>query len=157
MGVDLIAERSGVTKRTLYNRFGSKDQLIAAYLNARDQRWRAHVEQAVAESPTPVDAVTAPFAALGTWTRTHPRGCAFINALAELPDHDHPAHRIAADQKRWLLARFERLAAAAGCPDPRALARRLLLLHEGTLATEPLSLDLFNDATDLAQSLVHAR
>ncbi|WP_326667619.1 TetR/AcrR family transcriptional regulator [Streptomyces sp. NBC_01257] len=154
VGVDLIAEHSGVTKRTLYNQFGSKDRLVAAYLTERDQRWRSLVQAAVDASDTPVTAVTAPFEALRIWSGTNTRGCAFINALAELPDPSHPAYRIAADQKRWLLDLFGELAAKAGCSHPATLATQLLVLHEGTIATQPLALDSVAASTDLARVLV---
>ncbi|CAM5723435.1 hypothetical protein SALBM217S_05729 [Streptomyces griseoloalbus] len=75
-GVDLIAEHSGVTKRTLYNRFGSKDNLVAAYLAERDRRWRSAVRAAVDASDGAEEAVTAPFEALRSWTTTYTRGCA---------------------------------------------------------------------------------
>jgi AcrR family transcriptional regulator len=156
VGVDLIAEHSGVTKRTLYNRFGSKDHLVAAYLAERDQRWRSLVRATVDACDDPVQAVTAPFDALRTWTRTNTRGCAFINALAELPDPAHPAHRIAADQKLWLLNLFKELATAAGCLGSGALATQLLVLHEGALATQPLPLDTLSESADLARALVRA-
>jgi AcrR family transcriptional regulator len=156
VGVDLIAERSGVTKRTLYNQFGSKDNLVAAYLDARSERWRSMVEARVAASHDPVAAVTAPFLTLEEWSRTSTRGCAFINALAELPDPSHPAHRSAADQKHWLLARFSQLAAAAGCDQPDALAVRLLVLHEGALATLPLGHDTVRAGVELARQLTLA-
>ncbi|MET8287878.1 TetR/AcrR family transcriptional regulator [Streptomyces sp. NPDC048448] len=156
VGVDLIAEHSGVTKRTLYNQFGSKDRLVAAYLTERDQRWRSLVRAAVDASNTPAEAVTAPFEALRTWSGTNTRGCAFINALAELPDPSHPAHRIAANQKLWLLNLFKELAATAGCSHPATLAAQLLVLHEGAVATQPLSLDTLPESTDLARVLVQA-
>ncbi|MEV0161975.1 TetR/AcrR family transcriptional regulator [Nonomuraea fuscirosea] len=156
VGVDLIAERSGVTKRTLYNQFGSKDDLVAAYLAGRDRRWRCLVSAAVEACADPVEAVTAPFGALRSWSETNSRGCAFMNALAELPDPEHPAHRIAAAQKRWLLRLFEQLATAAGCQNPAALAVRLLVLHEGALATQPLPFDTLRETTELARALVRA-
>ncbi|MEV5306353.1 TetR/AcrR family transcriptional regulator [Streptomyces diastaticus] len=154
VGVDLIAEHSGVTKRTLYNQFGSKDHLVAVYLTERDRRWRSLVQATVDASATPRDAVLAPFEALATWSATNTRGCAFINALAELPDPAHSAHHIATAQKLWLLDLFETLAAAADCPAPTSLARQLLLLHEGALATQPLRLDTLTEATALARSLI---
>ncbi|MDT0412960.1 MULTISPECIES: TetR/AcrR family transcriptional regulator [unclassified Streptomyces] len=159
VGVDLIAERSGVTKRTLYNQFGSKDRLVAAYLAARDARWRALVRAEVdaVRGRDPVAAVTAPFTALREWSRADAaRGCAFINALAELPDPAHPAHRVAAGQKLWLRALFAHLATEAGCRAPDALATRLLVLHEGALATQPLPLDTLAETTALAGELVRA-
>lgn len=154
VGVDLIAERSGVTKRTLYNRFGSKDRLVAVYLAQRDRRWRSLVDAAVDAAGTPAEAVTAPFEALRTWSRSSARGCAFINALAELPDPAHPAHRIAADQKLWLRDLFARLAAEAGCADPATLATQLFVLHEGALAAQPLPLDTLAATVGLARTLV---
>ncbi|MGW6208562.1 TetR/AcrR family transcriptional regulator [Streptomyces sp. NPDC055089] len=156
VGVDLIAEHSGVTKRTLYNQFGSKDHLVATYLAERDQRWRSLVQASVDAADTPAEAVTAPFEALRTWTETNSRGCAFINALAELPDPSHPAHRIAANQKRWLRNLFEELAATAGCARPTTLATRLLVLHEGAVATQPLPLDTLPESTALARALVRS-
>ncbi|MFJ3704785.1 MULTISPECIES: TetR/AcrR family transcriptional regulator [unclassified Streptomyces] len=156
VGVDLIAEHSGVTKRTLYNRFGSKDRLVAAYLDGRDRRWRSLVLAAVDALDDPVEKVTAPFDALRTWSAGNTRGCAFINALAELPDPSHPAHRIATNQKLWLRTLFEELATAAGCQEPATLATRLLVLHEGALATQPLPLDTLPVSTDLARALVRA-
>ncbi|MEV6502154.1 TetR/AcrR family transcriptional regulator [Streptomyces prunicolor] len=156
VGVDLIAEHSGVTKRTLYNQFGSKDHLVAAYLTGRDQRWRSVVRAAVDAGDTPAEAVTAPFEALRTWRETNTRGCAFINALAELPDPAHPAHLIAANQKLWLLNLFKELAVTAGCAHPATLATQLLVLHEGALATQPLPLDTLAESTALARALVRA-
>ncbi|CAL9319986.1 TetR/AcrR family transcriptional regulator [Streptomyces sp. R02] len=156
VGVDLIAEQSGVTKRTLYNRFGSKDNLVAEYLAERDRRWRSAVRAAVDASGAAEEAVTAPFEALRSWTTTYTRGCAFLNALAELPDPRHPGHRVAAEQKRWLLGLFEELAAAAGCHGPATLATRLFVLHEGAVATAPLSLGTVAAAGDLARALVRA-
>lgn len=156
VGVDLIAEHSGVTKRTLYNQFGSKDQLVATYLAERDRRWRSLVRAAINACEHPAEAVTAPFEALRTWSEANSRGCAFINALAEIPDTAHPAYRVAADQKSWLLNLFQDLATTAGCAEPETLATRLLVLHEGALATQPLPLATLSASTDLARTLVEA-
>ncbi|MCX5084109.1 TetR/AcrR family transcriptional regulator [Streptomyces sp. NBC_00401] len=156
VGVDLIAEYSGVTKRTLYNQFGSKDRLVATYLAERDQRWRSLVRATVDACDGPVEAVTAPFDALQTWSEANTRGCAFINALAELPDPSHPAHRVAENQKLWLLNLFKELATAAGCSSPATIAAQLLVLHEGALATQPLPLDTLSGSADLARALVRA-
>ncbi|MBD5787405.1 TetR/AcrR family transcriptional regulator [Cellulosimicrobium terreum] len=156
VGVDLVAERSGVTKRTLYNQFGSKDQLVARCLEERDQRWRSLVRATVDACDDPVDAVTAPFEALRTWSGTNARGCAFINALAEIPDPAHPAHRVAVNQKTWLLDQLTQLATAACCSAPDVLALQLLVLHEGLLALQPLSRDPWVAGTAVARGLVRA-
>jgi AcrR family transcriptional regulator len=154
VGVDLIAEHSGVTKRTLYNQFGSKDRLVVAYLEEREQRWQLLVRETIAAAASPRDAVLAPLTAQRTWNQSNPRGCAFINALAELPDPAHPAHLIATQQKLWLLELFTELATAAGCSKPTALAAQLLVLHEGSLVTQQLPLDTLSVSIDLARALV---
>ncbi|MBH0054965.1 TetR/AcrR family transcriptional regulator [Salinibacterium sp. SWN139] len=156
VGVDLIAEHSGVTKRTLYNQFGSKDQLVVAYLEEREQRWQLLVRETIAFAESPVEAVLAPLEAQRTWNQNNPRGCAFINALAELPDATHPAHVVAMKQKQWLIDLFLELATAAGCSAPDTLATQLLVLHEGALVTQQLSLDTLSASIELARELVRA-
>jgi len=132
VGVDTIAREAGVTKKTLYDRFGSKDELIAAYLRERDERWRDQLTRTVERADGPRERILATFDALGAWMNAeNPRGCAFVNAFAELPDPAHPGHRVAADQKQWLLDYLTRLATGAGLPRPKTIGRRLLLLHEG--------------------------
>ena len=133
VGVDLIAAEAGVTKKTLYDRFGSKDNLVVAYLRARDLRWRAVVQRHIDAAADPEAAVLAVFDALIEWRATQgDRGCAMINARAELTDPDHPSRALAADQKRWLRGVFADLLARAGRPDGD-LAVELLLLHEGAV------------------------
>lgn len=156
VGVDLVAEHSGASKRTLYNQFGSKEHLVAAYLSARDARWRSLTEAKVAACEDPVQAVTAPFTALEEWSRTSTRGCAFLNALAELPDPADPGRRIVLEQKVWLRNLFTRLAVDAGAIAPEELATHLLLLHEGALATLPLGMGTLQASVELARSLTRA-
>ncbi|MEU6696641.1 helix-turn-helix domain-containing protein [Pseudonocardia sp. NPDC046786] len=135
VGVDLIAAESGVTKRTLYDRFGSKDALVARYLQERDERWRDAVRARLAALDTPAERVLAPFDVLVPWTAANERGCAFVNAFAELPDPGHPGRAVIADEKRWLRDLLRDELAAAGAADPDGGALVLLLLHEGALAT----------------------
>lgn len=153
VGVDLIASRSGVTKRTLYNRFGSKDTLVATYLLERDRRWRALVTRCVHARAAAAERLVAPFDALREWSSENPRGCAFVNALAELPDPGHPAHRIALEEKRWLRELFARSAEQAGAQHPADLAARLFCLHEGALAMQATAPDL--DGVHIATGLAH--
>jgi AcrR family transcriptional regulator len=138
VGVDTIAAESGVTKRTLYDRFGSKDGLLLAYLRARDDRWRtlvrAHVDAAAGRAR-----VLAPFDALAEWLAAGGRGCCFVNAAAELPDPEHPARQPIRESKQWLRELFRTLLAAEAAPDPDLLARQLLTLHEGALVVASLT------------------
>ncbi|MCK7624299.1 TetR/AcrR family transcriptional regulator [Streptomyces sp. RS10V-4] len=139
IGVEAIAEEAGVTKKTLYDRFGSKDELIVAYLRARDALWRGTLVRYVEEQVrTPQEKLLATFDALRDWLRErNPRGCAFVNAHVELPA-DHPGQRVARDQKTWLLGYLRDLAAEAGAAEPEQLAGQLLILHEGASISHSL-------------------
>lgn len=119
VGVDLIAEEAGTTKKTLYDRFGSKDALVARYLETRAMRWRRYLEGYLAEhAPEPgVDRVLAVFGAIGEWMAGLDRGCAFVNAYAEIGGAEHPGVAVIRDEKQWMLGRFRALAEEAGIDD----------------------------------------
>lgn len=141
VGVDAIAEAAGVTKKTIYDRFRSKDNLITAYLERRDRRYREWITERVAAEPA-ADRPLVVFDALGAWLGAEgARGCAFVNAFGELADPAHPAHRIAREQKAWLRETFRELAAFAGHADAAVLADRLLLLHEGAVVLHSAGAD----------------
>jgi AcrR family transcriptional regulator len=133
VGVEAIAAAAGVTKKTLYDRFGSKDRLVCEYLRARDTRWRAWLtEDVAAHAHTARGRLLRTFDGLGAWMReVGPRGCAFVNALAELPDPDHPGRAVIAEQKRWLVDYLTGLAEDTDAGQPHRLAEQLALLHEG--------------------------
>jgi AcrR family transcriptional regulator len=137
VGVDTIAETAGVTKKTLYDRFGSKDKLIAAYLDRRNRVWQAFLdEQLAARAPgTPEEVILALFSALTDWIAGSRKGCGFINASVELAAPDHPAMPVIVGQKQWMRSEFKAQASLAGLADPDELADRLLLLHEGALVS----------------------
>jgi AcrR family transcriptional regulator len=133
VGVDAIAAAAGVTKKTLYDRFGSKDALVALYLRARDERWRAWLTSYVdTHGSSPRDQILAVFDGLDAWMARHnPRGCGFVNALAELPAPDHPGRAVIRAQKEWLLDYLTSLAKAAGLHRPAQVASALMILQEG--------------------------
>jgi AcrR family transcriptional regulator len=134
VGVDAIAEAADVSKVSLYNNFGSKDRLVAGYLRARDERWRGWFEGYMdgLSGLSPKERLLAVFDAYGEWMeRESPRGCAFINAFAEIPDPGHPAREVIREQKDWMRDYLARLAAEAGAEEPEELADRLFLLLEG--------------------------
>lgn len=139
VGVDTIAEAAGVTKKTLYDRFGSKETLVVAYLQHRDARWRDHVAASLERSPEPgVERILTIFDAADSWSDDNSsKGCSAINARAEIGDgHDgHPVFPEVARQKVWLLDVFEDLCTEAGVPDARAMAEALMLLYEGAIVT----------------------
>ncbi|MDD9154058.1 TetR/AcrR family transcriptional regulator [Plantibacter flavus] len=139
VGVDTIAEAAGVTKKTLYDRFGSKEALVLSYLQHRDARWRAWVDEFLARHPEPgIDRVLAIFdAAIGWSDDNSPKGCSAVNARAEIPDHATSGLVLpeVTRQKQWLLDRFAELITEAGLSDPGARARELMLLYEGAIVT----------------------
>ncbi|WP_326691276.1 MULTISPECIES: TetR/AcrR family transcriptional regulator [unclassified Streptomyces] len=159
VGVDLIAKEAGVTKKTLYDRFGGKDALIAAYLRERDQRWRAWLTEWVdGYDGGPRGRVLTTLDALAEWMlRRNPRGCGFVNAAAELPDPAHPGRQVITEQKRWLRGYLYELGAAAGVTDPgRAgrLADELTLLHEGVMVLRGIG--VVDDPVGAARAMAEA-
>ena len=130
-GVDALVAATGLAKATLYRHFASKDLLIEAFLRRRDLRWRAWLEGAVAERAAAGEPpALAVFDALGEWFASDDfRGCAFINAAAEITSPDHPALDAVREHKR-LLRDYLR-----GLVDDDARADALLLLVEGAIVT----------------------
>ncbi|MGF2950405.1 TetR/AcrR family transcriptional regulator [Microbacterium alcoholitolerans] len=158
VGVDAIAERAGVTKKTLYDRFGSKERLVVAYLAERDRSWRDFLAKRLAEvGDEPVARLRAVFAASGAWAREHSgKGCSMINAHAEISDPAHPAYQVIVGQKHWMLDLFATIAADAGARNPPATGRAVMLLHEGALVTAGMGIitDAYTLAAQHAEDLI---
>ena len=160
VGVDTISSKAGVSKRTLYNRFGGKAELVAEYLRRRDERWRVYLQEQTEGVADPREKLLADFGAYEEWLVGEDfRGCAFANAAAEIPDPDHPARIVAQRHKEGVREHMAALAKEAGFDEPEALAERLLLLLEGAAATaamrrsgEPLGV-----ARSVALELLDAR
>jgi AcrR family transcriptional regulator len=127
-GVDTIAAEVGISKRTLYNHFPSKDALVAAYLK------RGFVEQRASERP-PVEQILRLFDRLekGFGSKDF-RGCRFVNAVAELGDDDRAARKIAIDFKEGRRLWFRERLVAAGAEQADALATQLAMLVDGAIA-----------------------
>ena len=157
VGVDAIAERAGVTKKTLYDRFGSKDRLVVEYLLERDRQWRDFLQERLADAPPGADRVAAVFDAAAQWAAEHGRkGCAMVNAHAEISDPTHPAYAVVVGQKRWMLELLTELVADTGATDPGRVAEQVLLLHEGAVVASSLGAgeDPFARAASAADLLV---
>lgn len=153
-GVDAVIEHAGVATGSLYKNFGGKDALVAAYLQERDDRWRARWEACIAECTDPVDRVLALFTAMERWDQAVPadRGCAHVAAAVQLPDDDHPGARVAADHKQHLADRLHELCSDTGATDPAEIAQDVLLIYEGmhTMITMHLDPDPISRARHLA-------
>ncbi len=131
VGVDLIAEVAGTTKKTLYDRFGSKDELVALYLRRRARVWQGFLAERVESRPAGPVRVLTVFDALDEWLAAQDRGCAFVNAWAEIGGTDHPGVAVVRAEKEWMRARFVALVREAGVPDPDRVGDQLHLLYEG--------------------------
>jgi len=161
VSVDAVAETAGLTKKTLYYHFRSKDDLVAAYLAARDQpnlelfkRWFDETEGALP------DKIAGIFNQLARAAR-HPkwRGCGFLRTTAELANlPGHPAIRIGAAHKKKFEAWLQAMFAAEGIAGATALARQMLLLLDGSFAVVLLHRDAsyMETAGEAARSLVAA-
>ncbi len=139
VGVDLVSKAAGVSKRTLYQQFGSKDELIAASLE--------HAGQAILgiylppadgrtdpAAGTPREQILAVFDALGGWSASPEfRGCPFINTATEIADPQHPARQVARDYKLRMREFFVKQAQRGRARDPQQLADQLLIVFDGAI------------------------
>ncbi|MDO9414900.1 TetR/AcrR family transcriptional regulator [Pararhizobium sp.] len=145
VSVDAVAEKAGVTKRTLYYHFDSKDDLITVYLEARDQPNLALFQRWFAEAGGDVaDRVQAVFVNLAR-SAAHPKwkGCGFLRTSAELVNMPgHPAMKAAARHKKrvedWLCAA---IGGEGETGNTRQLARQIILLLDGSFAVVLLNRD----------------
>ncbi len=160
VGVDTVSERAGVSKRTLYNRFGGKDELVAEYLRRRDEGWRARLREAAEEFEGPKERLVAVFEAYReSLVDGDFRGCPFANAAAEIPDPGHPARAVARAHKEGVRGYLAAAARDAGFDEPDALAERLLILLEGATSTAAMrrNAEPLDVARSVALELMDAR
>lgn len=132
-GVAELSRAAGVSKRTLYQRFGSKAGLVIAAYESLDlpvyRMFTAAIEREVDDPREQLDAF---FAQLGPILGSPDfRGCPFTNAAAELPDPHHPAHAVVRRHKERLRGWLRERARAAGATDPETLSRQLMLVFAG--------------------------
>ena len=132
VGIDRIIEHAGVAKASLYNTFGSKDELVRAYLQARQASVAQRITQAVDRYDTPRERLLAVFEGQRElFAQPDYRGCAFARASAE----SHPGDLVeqaTEGYRRWVRVLLTELAARAGVPEPEVLARQLHLLYDGS-------------------------
>jgi AcrR family transcriptional regulator len=129
VGVDTVAAEIGISKRTLYNYFPSKDELIVAYLSRR-------LKPAPPSDLPPVQQILGNFERLErTFATGVFRGCPFVNAVAELKEPAHAANKIALAFKEQRRLWFRDLLARLAVDDPDTLAMQLQILADGAIAT----------------------
>src|SRR5216683_7877895 len=138
VGIDTIIERAGVAKASLYSAFGSKEELVRAYLEARHAARRATVLAEMEWHDDPRGKLLAVFDVLvATVKQPEFRGCAFANASAE-SGPDSAAAEVTRTARAWLLGVMAEQATALGAAEPAGLARQLTLLYDGGLAQSRL-------------------
>ncbi len=142
VSMEMIAAQARMTKRTLYNHFDSKDQLLGAVLESQNRRslgrfkdWTATADETVAGFLDQFFAKTAAWASSVRW-----RGSGFTRLAMELADlPGHPARRIAARHKaeleKWMEAEFR----ARGSREPKRDARTLALILDGAVSLSLIS------------------
>ena len=138
VSVDAIAEKAGVTKRTLYYHFKSKDDLITAYLQSRDQpnltQFAKWFDEAEGPLSTRVEAIfegVARAARRPSW-----KGCGFLRTAAELANMPgHPAVKVGAEHKKKFEAWLTSVIQAEGLDNAPLTARQIVLLMDGAFST----------------------
>jgi len=144
VSVDAVAEEAGITKRSLYYHFKSKDDLVAAYLDYRDmpnlrtfQRWFAETDGSVADRTAGIFDRLALAATDPKW-----KGCGFLRTSAELANMPgHPAIVTGAAHKKRVEAWLASCFAADSIEDPETLARKIRLLIDGCFVVVMLHRD----------------
>src|SRR5258706_3688072 len=145
IGVDTIAAEVGISKRTLYNHFPSKDALISAYLGRRFVTPGASDKPPAEQILGTFDRLERGFASKGF------RGCPFVNAVAELGPEDRAVKKIAVAFKESRRLWFRDLLVQLDVADADALATQLTLLVDGSIAQ-----DLVRDDPSMARAAKEA-
>jgi AcrR family transcriptional regulator len=140
VGVDLIIEKAGVAKTSLYRHFGTKDDLIAAFLAREDadfwETWdrvsALHAGNAVGELNAQLEWIAERVA------RPNYRGCPQLNVAAEFAEADHPARKVAATHKEEMHRRLAEIGRKLKVRRPGQLASQLSLLINGAFVSSQI-------------------
>ncbi len=132
VGVDRLCADAEVSKRSLYQHFAGKDEVVTAMLEAQAAKFAA---QLAPEGLPPRERILMLFRALDREADSpNFRGCPFIGAATELKDRDHPAVRVVCEQRAALTEYFAEALRAGGARDADLLATQLTLLFDGASA-----------------------
>jgi AcrR family transcriptional regulator len=136
VGIDMIIQRSGVARQTMYRHFDSKQELVIAFLERRDQLWTRDWLQATVErgGGEPAAQLLAIFDTFDLWFREPDfEGCSFINVMLEHPDPGHPVHRACAAHLATIRRFVADLAERAEIEDPDDFACDWHILMKGSI------------------------
>jgi AcrR family transcriptional regulator len=139
VGIDRIIAEAGVAKATFYRHFPTKDDLVCAYLQEQSLTERATAERIRGDAASPLAKILELFQVIGeVGCRPGFRGCPFINAAAEYPDHEHPVQEVIAGHRRWFRGLLSDLVSASGHPNPRRAAAMLAVVRDGLVVGSEL-------------------
>ncbi|MFE6102128.1 TetR/AcrR family transcriptional regulator [Streptomyces laurentii] len=134
VGVDRIVAEAHVTRATFYRHFPSKESLVVAYLNEADLAMRGQAEAAVTSGLPAADAIRAISTSITQGIRSPGfRGCAFINAVAEYPDPDHPVHQAVLAHRQWFLETITGLLTKVREQAAESTARHFVMMRDGAM------------------------
>jgi len=135
VGIDRIIERAGVAKASLYDNFGSKDELVRAYLADRAASRQARIEAWLERYKSPRDKILGLFDWLGdVMAQPGFRGCYFQRANAELKP-EAAGRVVLGEAREWTNELVARLAKEAGLPQPKKVARQVHMLLDGAIVS----------------------
>lgn len=135
IGVEALCKAAGVSKRSMYQLFSSKDELLAASLERRAASYVSGLLPASDADLAPRERITHVFDQIAAQSAEPEfRGCPYLSAEIELKNPDHPASRVAREVKGNLTAYFRAAAEQGGASDPDLLARQLTLVFDGASA-----------------------
>jgi AcrR family transcriptional regulator len=133
VGIDRVIEHAGVAKASLYSNFGSKDELVRAYLKEMHQRRVTRVMERIAKHRSPRERLLAVFDGVAeSAAKPGYKGCAFVRTDAEMP-MGGPAKEVIDEARAWMRDLFTQLAREAGARNAPALAQQLVLIYDGAI------------------------
>jgi AcrR family transcriptional regulator len=131
VGIDRVIEHAGVAKASLYDCFGSKEELIRSYLEERSRVRQARIEERLSKYDNPQEKILSIFDLLGELaSQPDYRGCAFVRASADANSSDK-VRSVCEQSRAYILGKFTDLCREAGARDPQLLAKQLVLLYDG--------------------------
>lgn len=136
VGIDRIIAEAKVTRATLYRHFPGKEDLVVAYLQGIHEMERGGIDKALASGLPSVAVLRAIAKSITEGIQSAQfRGCAFLNAVAEYADPEHPVHQAVLGHREWFLGAITDLLAQAGVTPPEPAARHFVMLRDGAMAS----------------------
>jgi AcrR family transcriptional regulator len=158
VGIDRVIEHAGVAKASLYSNFGSKDELVRAYLERKHELRKHQVLERLARHRSPREKLLSVFDGIAArFAQPDYRGCAFVRASSEMPTGG-PAKEVSDTARAWMRELFTTLAREAGARNAPALAQQLVLLYDGAVTAAQMdgNVDAAASARSLAAQLLDA-